>query len=608
VGSAADPTMDEILKRTELLSKLVSEIFDCDAVIYINPPFEISNGYNPETKILSINELTENVKYAAIIKNISDDSKMSIIKQVCYQYLNLSNKLDIMSATKDVFLSSMNHDIRTSLNSISSMLDLIQTTQITQKQRDYVDIMKKGEVRLLEVINNIVDFAKLVSGKVQMASGVFNVTKCLNEVINPYKSDIDKKKLNVSYMVDTSIPDNLIGDYSRIKQLLNTFVSNAIKFTIKGAVSIEIKGVARDEQYYQLVINVKDSGCGMTDEQSDMVFKMFEQPYDICDEGRTLGSGLSLAIAKKICEIYGGSVSVNSAEGSGSEFTAVVVLKYIKSEHVTINCDTLVDKRVLILDEKNTRKLQMAKLLLELGMKPLMCSNIDEALLTLSMDRTVSIALIAVDSGDSNNLILNHAKDLLRTNNALTLISIGEIDDPDLIFSFKLQAEILTISPSNNTSPKHRIKEVLVRAASGKSHNLSSCLVSQSKLDKIQILIADNYEDSVTTIIEMLNHIGITNIHKAKDGIECLCLLSDNTYNILFLDVRMPKLDGCKMMEVYTSSTPKAKRPVVVCISADSSPEDITKYMSKYEMDLMLPKPINYTQLKEFINMIGEDL
>jgi signal transduction histidine kinase/CheY-like chemotaxis protein len=660
-----------LLKHTNNdLSNLVSNIFKCNATVYVNPPFEINNKYDEQTRELSINE-NKHQQYSVIIRNTTSElcDKVPQIKQLCEQILQLQKQANTMSATQDIVIDNMINGFKNPMNSITTMIEMFNATELTKKQAGYLEIMHKGELRLLELINNTIDFAKLVSGKVKFSSVVFNITKLLEDAIHPFKHQITEKNLQVKYIIDTSIPDNFIGDKTRITYLLQILITNAVKFTDKGSIIIDIKGVSTNSMIYQLVITVTDTGIGITDEQCDLMFKLFEQPHNLCNTNKNVGSGLGLNIAMLIAKHYDGGITVNSVLGNGSEFTTTLHVKYVKSEFNDVDCDVLIGKEIMIFDTDLNRKLQIANLVLEFHMKPIMCSCIDEVLIILSINDNISI--IIMDVGKlTETAVLTEANTINDLSKKITLIALGNINDPNMLFSYKWSVfnndftaatiddddsdntddntdndsydsdDDIDVIPTNVrriTSPtfidriiyskrdvsglkrstsmhsikdllqfsKSALQEMLVRSVKGKEKKVSMCVISQQKLDSMRVLIADINE--VDTLIEMLNNIGISNIDTTSDGLECLRLLTTNTYDMLFLEVSLLKLDGCGMLKLYNKSNTNEKRPVIICISANSSPEDINNYMVVYKMDLMLPKPMEFMQLNELINMVGEE-
>ena len=248
------------------------------------------------------------------------------------------------NAAKSQFLSNMSHEIRTPMNGLIGMIQLMQMTELTEEQKEFMSISMTSSDALLVVINDILDYSKIEAGKMELEKTAFNLGRVINDVIGLFKPSATNKGLIMEIFTEENVPDNLIGDPFRLRQIISNLIGNAVKFTKEGRIDIFIRKIeVTSNKEVKLEFVVKDTGIGIPLHKTEVLFKSFSQ-VDNSDTRKYGGSGLGLAISKSLVELMAGEIWVESREGEGSSFyfTGVLEMAGVKKE----STDTSAEKQV----------------------------------------------------------------------------------------------------------------------------------------------------------------------------------------------------------------------------------------------------------------------
>lgn len=247
-------------------------------------------------------------------------------KRTEQQLLQAKKEAEQAAKVKSEFLAVMSHEVRTPLNGVIGMSDILMDTVLDVEQQEYVGIIHKSGKDLLSVINDVLDFSKIESGKMLLKSEFFHLMDCLNDTLRLFIPDVRQRRLKLALHVDPTVPDVLIGDEGRLKQVLINLIGNAVKFTEQGGIEVSIRQVYRNGKQLQLEFTVHDTGVGIHETHIDELF----QPFYQLDSGvrKHGGTGLGLSISKKLVELMGGTIGVKSVLGQGSTFTFTIQAYY----------------------------------------------------------------------------------------------------------------------------------------------------------------------------------------------------------------------------------------------------------------------------------------
>ncbi|MFZ2297838.1 MAG: response regulator [Aquabacterium sp.] len=542
-----------------------------------------------------------------LLSDVTDERQQALDLQ------RARDQAETASHAKSEFMANMSHEIRTPMNGILGMTELLLGTELSDKQRRFAQAVYRSGESLLEIINDILDFAKIEAGHVELSKGDFVLRTLVEDTLELLAPRAHERGLELSFREEPGLPPVVHGDPLRLRQILTNLVANAIKFTEHGEVVIDIRRASTDSarlaptdqtpDTMTLAFQVRDTGIGITAENLPRIFQAFVQAQGGMTR-RYGGTGLGLPISKQLVELMGGSLNVCSTPGVGSAFSfdLPVGISHTQMAHDLVSEPHLPAYKVLVVDDNETNRTVLENMLSAWGMKVILAQSgrqaLDLLLTETQVDLDIDLALVDMHMPELDGLSMVEILRRSRRYPQLKMVLLSSLSSADEVRRAQ-DAGFHSVlrKPLRKTELRQTLQSLSAQLGGSEEH-------AQAGLHKRVLVVEDNPVNQ-EVCGQMLRRLGCE-VRVASSALEGLRRLGEQRYDLILMDIQMPGMDGIEALTWFRNGTGKRftfltpPETPVIAVTANALEGDEQRFLDM-GFDDYLSKPFRQGQLQQML-------